>query len=142
MTDLSQHNLSPTVVWSKVRVNQVLKTWQKRMGQQHWRVNVIWDDALLGSDTTSAMMSMSTDYDDATLILSHSIQRMGVKEMNVTILHEVIHLVLNDLSFFAEMLDGHLHRDIDSMLRTQWSHDVERVTDRLAWSLVEKWGTV
>jgi hypothetical protein len=38
-----------------------------------------------------------------------------------------------------EMLEGQLHRDLDSVFKASLNQTTERTIDRLAWALVRAW---
>lgn len=51
--------------------------------------------------------------------------------------HELLHCLLRDVEYVGDLLEGHLHRDVEQLVQRSHMHHVEQVVDRLAYRLVE-----
>jgi len=132
---------------SAKQLEGLVRLWQGRLGLEAWRLHI--EVADLDEATYYASTAPAKTGDEARLIFAPWVLGRGQRPTNVlpafegeieaTIVHELLHLVLRDLDWAIEMLEGQLHRDLDSVFKTSLNQTTERTIDRLAWALVRSW---
>ncbi len=129
------------------QLEDLVRLWQGRLGLEAWRLHI--EIADLGDTTYFARSEPAKTGDEARLTFPPWVLGRGQRPTNVlpafegeleaTVVHELLHLVLRDLDWAMEMLEGQLHRDLDSVFKASLNQTTERTIDRLAWALVHSW---
>ncbi len=126
-------------------IESIVAEWVPRLGLAHWDITVVWpqaadsDDPFQAEDHTAhASTWRSRDYDVAKVYFNDvEREKWSVLEAHRHAVHELLHLVTRDVEFILDMLDGHVHRDVDEMIGRSHRHAVEGAIDRLAYRFVE-----
>lgn len=126
----------PTEAW----VERRCKTWADRLGLGHWTITVDWDQPT--DEGKLATVYRSHDYDTARIILTSDWQKMTRSDLDQTIVHELLHLNVRDLSRAHDYL---LEAVEDNTAATNiaiaaWKRAEEGCVDRLATALASAFG--
>jgi hypothetical protein len=130
---VTRHELEAIVAW-----------WIPRLGLTHWDISVCWsteddDNPFQAEDHTAhASTYRCRDYDVAKVYFNpreHKDWNRVTAHRHAV--HELLHLVTREVEFVLDMLDGQLHRDVDTLVTRSHRHGVEGAIDRLAYRFVE-----
>lgn len=150
-----------TLTESKVYV--LVRKWKLRLGLQQWRIPVVFraeteadEDFVAG---TLMSVNRSDFYDDAVLYLHPScvgqmpfpqsmekdmVEALGADKfaqyLERKIVHELLHLVIRDLSEVAfGGMEERIGRDAFNLFEASWKRAEEKTVDSLAESIVSAW---
>lgn len=108
------------------------------MGCAHWAVDVEITDAPDGNPDSNAACSFSTLYDTAKIEFNSShIDEANDREIDCTIVHELLHLVGRDLWSVHKDSEVFFGKPAWTMQDNRFHHELEGFTDRVARALVE-----
>lgn len=99
-----------------------------------WRITI---DASLDAPADAApgaraVIQADDDYHHARLWLAPETRAGGRGELDVTLVHELLHLELRELRRTIDLIDGHVHRELATMLDERWTSLEEQTVDRLS----------
>lgn len=117
------------------KLETIVRLWQRRLGLGTWELEIDFETP--AADSHLAEMSQSRDYDEGTLRLESEWQKWPTRKAHQVVVHELLHVVLRDLELYEVLLEGQLHRDVDSVVRRAHKHHLEQAVDRLAYRFVE-----
>lgn len=123
----------------QANAEKILRVWQKRLNLEHWDIVLDWSAHSEGL----AAIWRADDYDNATVRMGEDWEKRPRREINISIVHELLHVHMRDLDLIVtDKLDGFLHRDVESVLVDQFKHHREGTVDRLAKAIVDGMGVV
>lgn len=130
---------------TRKQLEQIVAEWIPRLGLAHWDIVVVWpeagdaDDPFQAEDHSAhASTWRARDYDSAKIFFNdRERESWSVAEAHRHAVHELLHLVTREVEFVLDLLDGHLHRDVDDLVARSHRHAVEGAIDRLAYRFVE-----
>lgn len=117
------------------RLARLIVVWQTRLGLERWKLETKWDEPC-GEDFT-AVIEKSPFYDTATLRLEAGWQKWSPEFAEVTVVHELLHLLHRDVDEAFRDLEGQLHRDAWLLSERRYKQAMEGFIDRTASRLVE-----
>lgn len=123
----------------------VLEIWQSRLCLGHWEIEFKEGDLPEGEEWAEhrqAFVWRARDYNTATLCLNPDFTEWSRRKLNLSIVHELLHLITRETEFILDQLEGLVHRDVDRLLSDSHRHAVEGAIDFLSYRLVEIGGEV
>ena len=125
--------------------------WQERLGLTGWRIDVV--AGKLDDLKSRAEIGKSRDYDRATLHIAEWMlkgeqlpgtcfehTKITATDVEEAIVHELLHCVTRDMQRVAfDVIDGQLHRDVDTVFVKAFTRAEEHAIDALAIALVKAW---
>lgn len=128
---------------TNTRIKELVEAWKARLGLGDWRVDVKFVDEA-GDVEAIAQVQPSKHFDDATLIFYRDelAKLKSDYEVEVTIVHELLHLAHRDVEAITDLLDGQVHRDVETVLVESFRHSTEQFVDRMARVLIRLHGNV
>lgn len=119
---------------TEAQLRSLVKRWSARLVPE-WRVTV----EIGGEDGDShATAFRSKDYPTATVCFNPEFVKRPDREVEETVVHELLHLLLRDVDVAAcESIAGQLHRDVETVHARAVDHAMEGAIERLAWAFVE-----
>lgn len=123
-------------------VERVLREWQRRLKLDYWDIKLELDESepqgRSWEDHEHAAIWRSRDYFMATLRLHPNFrENWTVKELNINIVHELLHLLTREVENILDLTDGQVHRDVQTVIDQTFSHSLEGAVDNLAHRFVE-----
>lgn len=122
----------------------IVAFWIPKLGLERWDIQIEWDEKewreLHGDDSSGpdASMHRSRDYDQASILFNpNDYAKWPPLKAHRIVVHELLHALTRDVEHVLDLLDGHLHRDVESVLRATHRHAIEGAVDRLAYRFVE-----
>lgn len=130
------------------QLESLVRLWQERLGLGGWRLVVEVETP----DGGNAATASPTRYSDearlrfAPWLLGKAERPAEVlpahdDEVEVVVVHELLHLALRDLDRGHEIIEGHLHRDVEAVFLAGQNAALERSIERLSLALVRSWPT-
>lgn len=121
---------------SEERIGELVRIWAARLGLSEWRIAVSFDD---GEDEDCyAETKPSAHYEIAEIVFHRA--RMAKlenkRQIEETVVHELLHCSHRDVESIVDLLDGQLHRDVETVVTESFRHHVETFIDRTARQLV------
>jgi hypothetical protein len=121
------------------------RIWIQRLGLQNWDIQFIWGDELYKywadvglRDDLHASCWRAKSYDEAKIYVNpDEFEKWTDRDAAVNIVHELLHLVLRDVEFVIDHIEGFLHRDVDRAVSETFHHHVEGAIERLANRFVD-----
>lgn len=117
------------------RIEQLVKTWQRRLKLDHWDVEVDWTKP--PSEGAFATCWRFNQYDRANLYIDPGFGSWSESFAERTIVHELLHLIARDLDRAIADVESFLAPESYMALDKRYEHEIEGVVDRLATILVE-----
>lgn len=121
----------------------LLRTWQRRLGLDLWRIELVVDRLRWAEQVRSrgegfdATVWRSSDYDTARVYLDPAAaEGWSPTEAADYIVHELVHLALRELDVVADLVEPLVSRDAFDLLHASYLHALESTVDRLARQLV------
>lgn len=95
-----------------------------------WRITITTD----GPDDREhrACITADDDYLHAALYVAPATRDEALGELDVTIVHELLHLHFRELRRTIDLIDGHVHRDAATVLEDRFLSVEELTVERLA----------
>jgi transcriptional regulator of heat shock response len=118
---------SPTGVTRKQLAARV-ELWRRRLTPE-WRIAVSTDEP---DDGTAAQIQASGDYHFAQIQVARKVLADHLAEVDVTIVHELLHLTLREMRRVVDLVDGQVHPDVHEVLAAAHGSAEEAVVERLA----------
>jgi hypothetical protein len=119
-------------------VRKVVKLWRNRLGLHEWTLHLDWDTE--PEDGVLARVWKSDDYLHATIQLGKGWQKRRAVDMEGTLVHELFHVALRDLSRVNDAVFVELEPQAQRIAERAWSHAEEAFVDRHAEALVAAFG--
>lgn len=157
----SERTMEPntSAMISQERIVDVLHRWQFRLGLTDWQIAVDFDDSTPSANGHLCHMKIhrSTYYKRASLTvgigsldpskLPDSIELDLMKNnivsheqyVEISIAHELLHLIARDLVCVMEMVEEQLHPSVRGMLHEAQTRAEEQMVEQLAEALVTNW---
>lgn len=123
-------------------IEEIWRTWQRRLGLEGWDVTFEWDHPIFGDDTAHAEIWRSNSYDTVRVRFNSDFTTWSRARANKHVVHELCHLMTRDLDQAVESAEAIVSRDAYKLLESRYSHEVEGVVDRLAVRFVDLAGVV
>lgn len=141
------------------QIIEVLTAWQHRLGLNGWTIAVTWPDKnpeVNGHPCHMKILS-STFYMRATLevgLTSLDVESMpdciekdvianGIMThdhyVEVSLVHELLHLALRDIMRTAELVDQEIHPNVRTLLEDTRQRSEEATVEAIAQALVQNW---
>ena len=124
---------------TRKQIEATVRVWQTRLGLDGWKITVDYAET---PDDSYAEIKPDVAYDSATLILSPGYVGWTPAVANVTIVHELLHLLVRDIDATVEDARSQLHPQASAQVEKRYEHEVEGFVDRLAARIVELGGVV
>lgn len=133
----------------RFEITVLVERWIQRLGLQTWDIEVIWPDDkrslpereggdLFEHPHQFAFVYRPRDHETARVWFNEpQLEALSAKQLEVTVVHELLHLVMREVDFIGDLLIDQLHRDVDKVIQEAHESAVEKVTDRLAHRFVE-----
>lgn len=133
----------------EAELRRLVALWAPRLGLSHFRIDVRIEKSNLADDE-AAMAYTHAHYERATIRFQPwtvgledpppgTLQGYDGDELEVLVVHELLHVRLAELDPFADALEDQVHRDVWAVASELWSSAVERTVDRFAAALVDAW---
>lgn len=117
----------------RARVNY----WAKVLGLAHWRLGVSIVDGFPESEDSDARCTPSNQYDVADIDFKRDfLDESEYEEIEVTIVHELLHALMRDWDQSIERIDEHLANAVADLWHDSVKHEREGVVDRLSKLIV------
>lgn len=129
-------------------IEYILSVWQSRLNLTHWTIKVDWatpperPDGADEGDMLWADVVWGNSSDDATIRFHESYLGWDRKQMNETVVHELIHLVNRDLQEGVESAEDVMPTSAFKVFRNRFEHEIEGVIERTAKLFVTLGGEV
>ena len=124
---------------TRKQIEATVSEWQTRLGLDGWKIAVQYAD-MPGEEW--AKIEPFSAYDHATLTVSVGYMNWTPAVANVTIVHELLHLLVRDIDAVVEDARSQLHPQASVQVEKRYEHEVEGFVDRLAARIVELGGVV
>lgn len=125
---------------TEVELVSIVRLWQSRLGLDTWDIKTQFklDDDEDETETVLAQCWRARDYDQGRISFNSKLWPSWTPiEAHRTAVHELLHLVLRDVEFIGDLIDGHLHRDVDQLVQRSHRHHVEQAVERLSCRFVD-----
>jgi hypothetical protein len=119
---------------TKQKIEATVREWQTRLGLDGWKIAVQYAD-MPGEEW--AKIEPFSSYDHASLTVSVGYPNWTPAVANVTIVHELLHLLVRDIDAVVEDARSQLHPQASAQVEKRYEHEVEGFVDRLAARIVE-----
>lgn len=138
--------------WFRQRIENYVWRWAELLKLRHFEIVIVWpedysrwpetDDNWPNFKESShdfAATFRSKNYEHARLYFNEALlARIGDDRLvEATVVHELLHIVCKDVEGVLDLIDGQLHRDVDSIVTEAFGNAHEAVIDRLAYRLVD-----
>lgn len=129
---------------TRKEVEYVLAVWKERLRLTHWTIKIRWDEEGAPELETDdeARIKVADDYEEAFIRLAPEWSTWTAEELNRILVHELIHTFENDAGVAIEALEGRIPAGLFSLLECWYTHEVEKMVDRLALIIIELAGNV
>lgn len=138
----------PSAPTSVAELRRLTALWQRRLGLGHFAIGVRIGDPEEGC--TAAVLQPRPEYEEAVITFAPwlvgrgdpgdglivPLEEWDARRVEVTVVHELLHVCVKPMTRTLDLVDGHLHRDSEAILRAALEAAEERVVDRLARALV------
>lgn len=115
---------------TKKFINKVLKEWQEKLNLKHWTIQVVIKDAEeLDGKVLGGSIEILSGRNFARLILTSITLNGGRKTVESTIIHELLHLLSNQIKIHLEVLLGRCSADVLDAVSAIVYDDIENITD-------------
>lgn len=114
----------------------ILWEWQRRLKLTHWRITINWDEPPEHEDSL-ADNTAPAHYDEAILRLHKEWPKWELRDANVTLVHELLHLVLRDLRAAVTTLEPEFSPAVWAVWFDRYDTGNERAIEHLAQVLVD-----
>lgn len=121
-------------------LERVLATWVVRLRLTHWEIDIVWGAKAL--DGEEANVSVDDNYDVAHIKVSSSFTRWSKREANVTIVHELVHVMQRGIDCAVNGLEARMKTETWDVWLDRYDHEKEGLTERTAQALVDLGGVV
>ena len=119
---------------TRKQIEATVSEWQTRLGLDGWKITVQYAD-MPGEEW--AKIEPFSSYDQAALTISVGYPNWTPAVANVTIVHELLHLLVRDIDAVVEDARSQLHPQASVQVEKRYEHEVEGFVDRLAARIVE-----
>lgn len=123
---------------TKAGLERILRVWCDRLPLDSWDVSMDWDAA--PDSGSRACVWLPTDYHRARIGVTSEFGSWSDLEANQTMVHELMHVLLRDLSTVAEHSAGLLGGQAEALSYKQWRHAEEGLVEAMAFALVDTVG--
>lgn len=127
-------------------VELIVRTWQKRLQLDYWRLTIDFDTppSKSGSDedVPEAEIYASTPYDHAKLLLNPDWKTWDRLWANLTVVHELMHMHSRDLRAACTSVGDVLTHQAKLLWTSRCEHEEEKLVDKMATLLVSLGGVV
>lgn len=120
---------------TKAQMERIVQGWLPRLGLDRWKVEFKWAEPCDAENY--AEVEKSSFYDSAKIRLEPDWAKWSPEFAEVTLVHELVHLLHRDVDQAFNDIDGQLQRDAWIMAERRYRHAMEGFVDRLATRLVE-----
>jgi hypothetical protein len=120
-------------------VEKILAEWQLRLGLDRWDIDISWTEPV-DADEAFAEITAENPYDVAVLRLAPGWWEWDRRMLNLTIAHELCHLLIRDLWLAAESVESFAPPHAWSVFKSRSDRHEEQAVDRLAERLVDRLG--
>lgn len=113
-------------------IETLVSIWKERLGLSEWRIKTTFDE---GADDDCFAETQPSKHYDVAEIAFHKAKLASLsskREIEETVVHELIHCAHRDVEAIVDLFDGQLHRDVETVLTESFRHDVEAFIDRMA----------
>lgn len=121
-------------------VEPIVRRWQHRLQLDHWTITVATTPPTIETDYGS--IQRVHVYDVATLHLNASWPSWSRRDLDLVIVHELMHLHTAAIEFSAESVEGVLTHQARLLWHDRWDAALEGHVDRMATLLVDAWEKV
>lgn len=124
-------------------IERILAVWKKRLRLDHWDIEIAWEDdgrlpLVIGPEDCGAAIKIEDDYETAVLRVSmHHFHEWTPREANEFIVHELVHTFENDAGVAVEAMEKRMHPKTFEVFECWYTHEVEKMVDRLSLILVD-----
>lgn len=110
-----------------------VERWRRLLAPE-WRVTLVDELPEDPGYPVNAQVAADDDYLHARLWLNPDryAPATPLGELDVTIVHELVHLLLRELRRTIDLLDGQVHRDVHRLLEERFRHEEELLVERVA----------
>ena len=127
-----------------IQLAKRVEFWQKQLsglGVGHWRIEqVSCVNEVPGAQGSLAGVFPSGQYASATFWFQNEhIDNSTPREVDETIVHEWLHVVMRDLDAALDSVDEHLAPAVEEMWKSRVTHEREALVDMLARDIVDKY---
>lgn len=124
-------------------IETILQEWQTRLNLGHWRISIKWDEKIESEDEADAEFLASDWYDEASIRLNPNWPDWDRREANVTIVHELCHLIQRDICTCVDSLKPKIAKSVWQHWSDGWFQTVnEKTVEHLAQAFVDLGGVV
>lgn len=120
----------PTRKWAE----KTLRRWQHALGLSHWEIDLDWDT--IAPEDCFARTWRANDYDLACVWFPKAWRERSREEVEQTIVHELVHLVLRDAAQAHRLVCDQLPKRAQELAGRYWTNREEQAVDRLAHAFV------
>jgi len=121
----------PAPPLSVLDIEAIITGWKHRLGLEGWEISVAWDEPLEQEDSLAEVVPLSV-YDYAKLRLSPAWPTWDRRWANLTILHELIHLLTRDYGCAIGAAEPMFSPTAWTIFESRCDHEEEQLVDRLA----------
>jgi hypothetical protein len=111
----------------------ILDVWIERLELRDWEIRL---DLERPADGARATIYRSAFYREATLLLEHDWRTWEPAVAEVTIVHELVHLLARDFEEILKMIDAQLPPAVDKVIEQAFEFRLEQLVDTVARRLV------
>ena len=120
-------------------VEEILAEWQLRLGLDRWDIDISWTEPV-DAEEAFAEITAENPYDVAVLRIAPGWSERDRRMLNLTIAHELCHLLIRDQWLAAESVESFAPPHAWSVFKSRWDHHEEQAVDRVAKTLVDRLG--
>lgn len=120
-------------------IEDILSEWQRRLNLSHWRIKIEWDKEL---EDAVAEFAANDHYDSADIRIAKGFEQWDRREANVTVVHELVHLVMRDIFVAVGAAESKLPKGAWEILDGWVTAGQEKAVEHLAQVIVDLGGIV
>lgn len=134
------------------KIHFFVNKWVDLLRMESYDIEVVWpEDYVRWPETDDgwpnfkegkhdyAATFRSKNYESARLYFNEDLLKRIADDRRIeaTVVHELLHVFCKDVENVFDLIDGQLHRDVDSVVLESFGNANESVIDRLAHRLVD-----
>lgn len=113
------------------QLEQRIDLWRARLVPE-WRLTIVDKPISDEMPECRAEVQADEDYHHATLYIAQSVLADELGEVDVTIVHELLHLLVRECRRTFNLVEGQVHRDVFDLLRQHFETAEEQLVERVA----------